>query len=374
MIIWWIAVAVLIAFYTMQSLFTKFYTEKYPGDPDMASNVLTIVSGSAVALITLAFFSFSNGEMAFFDFHFNPWCILIGICNALALYGYNYFIVKASNSGPYSILMMFNLSGGIVIPIIAALVMRWDNSWSTIPRAVLNVIAIASIISAVYMVSSKKEKGTKRTISPRFLLSCFGLALCNGFYGLFLTLQQQSVMAGGENNRDEMVIVTFGAAAIISAVTGVIKAKGRFFKAFKQSRKSFVYLAITSIVFALAINLIVIIIPHFDTTILYTLDNSSVLIMSVLISCIFFKERLSFSNVAGIVIMVCALVGMNFLPSVFDGISNWRGMNIPFAILSFALPVGFALLYKKVKYTGVFLASVSSLCLIMINVLIALFK
>ena len=374
MAIWWIAVIVLIAFYTMQSLFTKLYTDKYPGDPDMASNVLTIVSGITVAFVTLAFFSFSDGKTGFFDFHFNPWSVVIGVLNALALYGYNHFIVKASNSGPYSILMMFNLSGGIVIPIIAALVMRWDNSWSTVPRAALNVVAIVSIISAVYMVSTKKEAGgDKKAISPRFLISCLGLAVCNGVYGLFLTLQQQSAMAGGENNRDEMIIVTFGVAALISAVSGIFKAKGKFFAAFKQSKLSFIYLAITSIVFALAINLIVIIIPHFDTTILYTLDNSSVLIMSVLISCIFFKERLSLMNTAGIVIMVCSLVGMNLLPGVFDRVANWSWANAPLAAITFILPVGAAILYKKVKPSGVFISCVASLVLIGINLSLAFF-
>ena len=341
----------------------------------MASNVLTIVSGVTVAFITLAFFSFSDGRIGFFDFHFNPWCVLIGVCNALALYGYNHFIVKASNSGPYSILMMFNLSGGIIIPIIASLVMHWDNSWSTIPRVALNVVAIVSIISAVYMVSAKGDSGSgKKAISPRFLISCFGLAICNGVYGIFLTLQQQSAMAGGENNRDEMIIVTFAAAALISVVSGIIKAKGKFFKAFKQSKLSLIYLVITSIVFALAINLIVIIIPHFDTTILYTLDNSSVLIMSVLISCIFFRERLSLMNALGIVIMVFALVGMNLLPGVFDTITDWSFANIPLAAVALALPVGAALLHKRVKASGVFASSIGSLSLIMINVLIALFR
>ena len=112
----WLLLAFLIALYTLQSLFTKLYTDKYPGDEDDASNVLTVVSGLSVALITFACFSL-------FKFDFNIWCVLIGLFNALALYGYNYSIVKASQTGPYSILMMFSLSGGIIIPIIVALIM-----------------------------------------------------------------------------------------------------------------------------------------------------------------------------------------------------------------------------------------------------------
>ncbi len=306
----WLAVIGLIILYTLQSLFTKLYTDKYPGDPDMASSVLTVVSGVTVVVIT--FFCFS-----FCQFTLNWWSVLIGTLNAVALYGYNYFIVKASGSGPYSIVMMFNLSGGIVIPIIASLIMGWDTSWDTTFQKILNTVCIVAIISAVYMVSRKKEDGeTKKGITLTFIISCLGLAICNGVYGLFLTLQQQTAAAGGEGNRDEMVIVTYLSAAVIALVTGLIKTKGRILPHFRQNKMSLIYLIGTSIVFALAINLIVIIIPHFDTTILYTIDNSSVLIMSVLISAIFFKEKLSPLNIVGIMIMCAALVSMNLLPSI----------------------------------------------------------
>jgi len=310
MFIWWVAVIGLIILYTLQSLFTKLYTDKYPGNPDMASSVLTVVSGLAVVVIT--FFGFSLCR-----FTFNGYSLLIGATNAVALYFYNYFIVKASQKGPYSILMMFNLAGGIILPIIASLIMGWDSSWATTFQVVLNLTCIVAIISAVYLVSKKDDGGeAKQGITLGFILSCFGLGISNGVYGIFLTLQQQTEAAGGEGNRDEMIITTFFFAALISLVLGLIKEKGAFFSAFRQTRWSLIYLIGTSIVFALAINLIVIIIPHFDTTILYTMDNASVLIMSVLISWLFFKERLSKTNVIGIVIMVIALVSMNLLPAL----------------------------------------------------------
>lgn len=319
----WMLLAFLIALYTMQSLFTKLYTDKYPGDENDASNILTVVSGLSVAIITLVFFSR-------FEFTFNIYCILIGLFNAVALYLYNWSIVKASQTGPYSILMMFSLSGGIIIPIIVALIMGWD-SWSTLGAGIVNVISIITIIVSVYLVSSKeevieesvdrKEKTSGKKIggvSLVFIISCFILAISNGVYGVFLTLQQQSALAGGEANRDEMIIATYLFAAIISFVIGIVKKKGKFFVSFRQNKWSAIWLIATSLVFALAINLIVIIIPLIPTTILYTLDNSSVLIMSVLISCIFFRERLSVKNIIGITLMVMALVSMNILPPLFN--------------------------------------------------------
>lgn len=309
----WLGVILLVLLYTMQSLFTKLYTDSYPGKADMASSVLTVCSGITVAVITFLGFEFCH-------FTFNGWSILIGVLNAVALYGYNYFIVRASQSGPYSIMMMFSLAGGIIIPIIASLVMGWDEAWNTTFRVIVNVVCIVAIISAVYMVSNRPDDGTeKKGITLGFILSCLGLAVCNGVYGIFLTLQQQTPAAGGEGNRGEMIITTFLTAALISFVIGLVKERGKpFFACFKQNKRSALFLALTSIVFALAINLIVIIIPHFDTTILYTIDNSSVLIMSVLISWIFFKEKLTRLNVVGIAIMCAALVLMNLLPAIIN--------------------------------------------------------
>ena len=308
----YLLLAVLVILYTLQSLLTKLYTDKYPGDENNASAVLTAVSGITVVIVTFCFFSF-------FEFTFNIWSILIGVLNAVALFGYNYFIVGASRKGPYSILMMFSLSFGIIIPIIAALIMGWD-AWETTGEIIVNVVSIIAIVAAVYLVSVKdecKEEGVeekKAPVSLVFFLFCFGLGLCNGIYGICLTLQQQTAAAGGEGNRDEMVIITFLVAAIISLLTLAFKEKRGFIKAFSQNKISALYLAGTSIVFALAINVIVIIIPMIPTTILYTFDNSSVLILSVLASWVFFKEKLSVKNIVGIAIMVAALVSMNLIP------------------------------------------------------------
>ena len=298
--------AFLVILYTLQSLLTKLYTDKYPGDPGVASTVLTVVSGLSVAAVT--FFGFS-----LCSFTLNWWSVIIGTLNAFALFGYNHFIVKSSQTGPYSVVMMFNLSGGIIIPIIIALVVGWD-AWEAIPEIIINVISIAAIIGAVYMVSVRADEGEKSKASIPFMLSCFGLGICNGLYGTFLTLQQRTSAAGGEVCRNEMIIVTFLVAAIISAVSGFLRQGRGFVRSFKQNKTSALFLVATSLVFALAINVVVIIIPLIPTTILYTFDNSSVLILSVLISWLFFREKLSRLNVIGIAVMVSALTCMNLLP------------------------------------------------------------
>ena len=143
-----------------------------------------------------------------------------------------------------------------------------------------------------------------------------GLALGNGVYCVILTLQQELEIAGGEANRDEMIIATYFFAFVMSIVSGIIKKRGNYIKAFRQTKASLAFLICASTVVALGINLAVIIIPMLPTTIFYTVDHSLVLILSVICSAVFFKEKLSTINVIGIGLMCAALIAMNLLPAV----------------------------------------------------------
>ena len=153
-------------------------------------------------------------------------------------------------------------------------------------------------------------------ITIPFIFASLGLAVANGVYSIILTLQQRTVAAGGEGNRDEMIITTYFFAVVISVIYGVIKKRGAYFRAFRQNRKSLVFLVLASVVVALAINLTVAIIPLIPSTLFYTLDNSLVLVMSTLCSALFFKERLSVKNIVGVVCMCIALIAMNLLPVI----------------------------------------------------------
>lgn len=80
-----------------------------------------------------------------------------------------------------------------------------------------------------------------------------------------------------------------------------------------QSKKSFIYLLSCSVIIALAINLMVYILPLLNITVLYTFNNAGVLLLSVLFSCIFFKEKLSVLNWIGCTAMCLALIGISIL-------------------------------------------------------------
>lgn len=290
-------IAMVVLLYTMQSLFTRFYTDNYPGDQSLTTPVFAVVCGLIVTAVSFIFsgFSFSCGWLT----------VLLGIINAVVLYGYDAFIIKASATGPYSILMTFSLTGGIVVPAIV----NW--MFFSVPFSWVQLVSILVIFASVLMISKKEGENEREGNTENktfFIIICSLLGLANGLYGVLLNTQQELT---GVAEKEEMVAVTFIGAALISLVQIIVKAKKDTLKAFKQTKMSLVFLLLTALVSALAINALVIALDGIDTTIVYTFDNAGVLLLSAIASAVFFKEKLSRNNIIGCIIMSLGLICMS---------------------------------------------------------------
>jgi len=302
-------IAFIVLLYTFQSFLCKKYSDNYPGDPDTASPVFTIVSGVTVALVSVALsgFSFSASWLT----------MLLALINGIALFGYNMFLIKASQCGSYSVLMVCNLAGGIILPSIVAILCFGDK------LSLIQVISVLAIFAAVYMISLKKprsdsENGAAGEIkdvscaqnsSKLFPVFCLLLAVCNGTYGSLLDAQQRLLGAG---EREEMVALTYLLAVLFSAFALGFKKRKEFLSSFKQTKVSLIFLITCSLIVATAVNLLVYLIPLVNITVLYTFDNAGVMLLSVIFSCVFFKEKLSVTNIIGCAIMCAAFVCLSW--------------------------------------------------------------
>ncbi|MBQ9797191.1 MAG: hypothetical protein IJW50_05665 [Clostridia bacterium] len=290
-------VACLVVIYTMQSLLTRYYSATYPGKEELSSPVFTIISGLIVTLVTLAFSGF----------RFEPSLItvVLGIANALAIVMYNTALIRASALGPYSITMVFLIAGGIIIPAIEVQFFGDDLN-------IIKILSILVVLASVYMVARKE--GEAYQDKRKFFFYCILLAIGNGSYGTLLDIQQRLTIGNAEFSpeKEEMIIITYFTSMIISAIILFAQQKKGFFTAMKQTKKSAIFLVGASLVVASAINLFVFVIAymqnHGGTTVLYTLDNSIVFLLSVAFSCIFMKEKLSKINVIGCITLCLALV------------------------------------------------------------------
>ena len=158
------------------------------------------------------------------------------------------------------------------------------------------------------MMSKKKEDaGFDKKKAVPFFLACTFLAICNGIYGTLINVQQKQT---GAEQRGAMVALMFLFAAILSVITNMPRRGKSFFSDFKQTRLSCFYLVACAVVSALAVNVLVFVLPHVNLTVLYTFDNSGVMLLSVFASWLFLGEKLSLLNIAGCITMCAGLVAV----------------------------------------------------------------
>lgn len=288
-------ILLMILIYTGQTFFCKLYSDRYPGKSDMAPLVFSVVSAACVTLVTFI--------CAGFSFAPKPLTVLLGLINAAIILSYNTVLIATATRGPFSVVSVFNASGGILMPIVVALAFGNFNHYKW--------FVIAFILLAVYLVSAKKGKDST-PVQASFFLLCPLLAAVNGSYGAMLDLQQRLT---GEGDKEEMLIITYLGVVIASIIIGFVKRRGAFIGDFKQSKISLVFMLISSACTATASNLLVILLAKglVDPTTLLTFKQSGILVCSVLASAIFLKEKISLKNVLGILLMCACLVTLSFM-------------------------------------------------------------
>ncbi|MBQ8309778.1 MAG: hypothetical protein IJX80_02040 [Clostridia bacterium] len=295
-------IGILIVVSTCQSILTRFYSTSYPGREDLSSPIFTVVSGFVLVIVTFC--------LAGFRFEASSQTLIIGLVNALALVLYNTSMLKASANGPYSVTVVFMIAGGIVIPAIVSAFFGDDLNW-------VKIISILVVLVSVYLISYKDGENYKN--KKLFFIACAGLFVGNGVYGSLIDVHFRLTTSADMTSspeREEVLIITYLGAALISAVMLIVKTRKDLHALTVQSKKSLGFLIAASVVIAAAVNLVVYTIGFVDTTILYTFDNSCVFLLSVLFSCIVFKEKLTRLNVIGCVTLCVALVSMSLSPQI----------------------------------------------------------
>lgn len=292
-------ITLMTALFTMQCFLYKGYADRYPGHGSMTSPVFTVVSGLVTAFVSLCFMGF--------EFSAGPITVLLGILNALALYGYNYYFATASTKGPYTAMMVFVVAGSSIVPAFSA----WIGFGEDI--SILKWLGVVLLLLGVYLTGTKQTEGSEantRVNYKVFIPLCLALALCNGAYASLADIQQR---LSGPSEKEEMVFITYITAFLLSFITVMVRGRGSF-APFRQTKGSLVYLLITSLIVGLAIHLMVIIIPLLkDITALNVLNNSGMLVFSALLSFIFLGERPTRLNILGYL----AVCGASVLVAVF---------------------------------------------------------
>ena len=282
----------LVVLYSLQTLFCKFYSDNYPGKQELSSPVLCVTQSISIALLSFAFIGFK--------FDISLLSFVFGALNAAVLFGYNTSLIKAGERGSYAFMNMMMLFGGIFVPLVYSSVVI-----GSFPSIIQCAAIIAMIVACLLMnVENIKLGGTKIS----YFVFCLLLFLFNGLYGVLLKVQDRY----NANESQEMVIVSYGLMGVIALIQLLFKEKKAALKAFRFNKKSALYLALFLIISGLAVNVLVLLLSQINETVLYTVDNGGVMMLSAVYSITLFKEKATPLKIIGIIVAVASLCVLGY--------------------------------------------------------------
>lgn len=288
-------VSIMVLCYTCQSLFTRLFSANYQGkDATLSSPVFAVCFGGFIGLATLLISGFS----------FAPaWpTVLFGLLNAAMLILYNTSLIEAGNRGSYSFLMIANLFGGIIVPLFVRVIFY---------GATLNSLQIIAVILMLisFVVMNARSLSLKGA-GGSYYIWCALLFLANGLYSTIMDIQPQTMSNMGlPAQRTEMIAISYLGMALVSlAIEWMKGGKKRIVTGFSMGKKSALFALSCGIVATLASNLLLTLVTQVPSTILYTIDNGGVLVLSILCSFVIFKEKPTWEQVLGMVMAVASII------------------------------------------------------------------
>lgn len=282
-----ILVIVVIALCSFQTLFCKMFTDRYEGKRELASVVFCALDGGFICLFTWAWHGFR--------FQADTVTIALGILNAVIIWGYNTFLIKAGEKGSYAFLNVMMLFGGIVIPILYNTLVL-GNALAIYQIGAIVLMLIACLLMNLQEISLK---GTALI----YYCFCGLLFLFNGIYGTILKIQADYSQA----QFGEMIMITFGLMGCMALGQIWWKERKNMVFVFKTSGISWILLLICLLCAALAINATVLIIPLINVSVYYTIVNGGVLILSALYSVFLFHEKPTLVSMVGIALAITSI-------------------------------------------------------------------
>lgn len=277
--------------YTFQGLFGKLYAASYTGGENDATPVYSCIYGLIVGVSVLAV------ALGFrFEASLSTWGL--GIANGLMLFLYNLGVIKASRTGPFSLQSIFRLFGGVVVPMLFSVLFWGDRLTAVQVTGIVVMLASFVVINIDGNILQGVKKGYVGWVALLFTV--------NGLYGTLMACQQR-VMAGAQSN--EMIVVTFLSSSLISLLSLLVSRRKETLNAFRMSGKAWGNAIGAGVVAALAVVQMMALLNRMESlSVFYTVENGMVLVLTVVLSAILFKEKLSRKAIIGIAMSVVSLV------------------------------------------------------------------
>ncbi len=278
--------------YTFQSLFAKLFSDQYTGEERFSSPVFSVIYGFVIGVATLAM----NG----FAYRPSMLTLMLGLLNGIIVFVYNLALIEGSRKGPYSFVMICNLSGSLLLPLFVLSILKIETL--SLVRGVGVVLMLAAFV--LLNLKGEKQEKPKRGFYFWVILLC----LVNGTFSVLLSLQTH-YMGGAE--RSEMLVTTFLFAGMISAVYLAAVSRKKFIASFRMKPKALLCAVAACAAATAAANLVMYLYSVMSDTVVNATNQGGILVFSVLVSLILFKEKMNWKQIVGSFVAVVAVVLLN---------------------------------------------------------------
>lgn len=293
---------------TLQSLFSKLYSNKYTGEVSFSSPVYSVLYGFSVALITLAVSGFSYQPSLL--------TLVLGTVNGFAMFVYNYSLIEGGRRGPFSFVMICNLFGGVLIPLFVMMLMpravelfagKSSSLWFS-PQDLTLLQYCAMLVALVAFVFLNKGNDASQKPGKGYYFWSILLGLANGLYCVVLALQA----ALRPDDRSEILVTTFFVGGLVSLVYLLGISRKRFFSAFRMPPLAWVFALCACLIATLASNLLTYVLSLFDNSaVVNATNNGLILIFTAISSVLLFREKMGRMKILGAVLCVISIILLN---------------------------------------------------------------
>ncbi|MCF0135793.1 MAG: hypothetical protein HUJ69_05165 [Lachnospiraceae bacterium] len=281
-----------ITLYTLRNFTNKMFAHSYDGEPALATPVFSFITGVTGFLFTLLF---SGGlEMPSLT------TLLCGVSAGGVLFLYDLGNIHAAKKGPYSIQTIINIFGALLIPMLVERVF-----WSVKLTLLQYLGVVAILVSFVFLnLSDKKESGMQKG----FMAWVFLIFLANGVYSSIVVAQQRWT---GYLQKNEMIAVVFLTMSLISLVNLLTDRKTGVRQVFRLKGKCYAFALASSAALPVAMWILALLIMYVPASILYPIQNSAILVLSIVLSAIIYKEKLSKGILVGIAFAIAGICALS---------------------------------------------------------------
>ena len=222
---------------------------------------------------------------------------IYGIVGGILYFAASFLHFTALRMGSFAISMLV-LSYSMVIPIFYGLVFLRDTA------TLFTYLGFILMMASLYFLRAQKD-GEKKAFSVQWLICLIFVFLTNGFLSVIIKVQQ---IAFDNVCNNEFMVIALGVCAVLSSIAGIItnrKNIGNFMK------HGFGWGVATGVSNG-ATNLIGVILNTLMPLSIVSPTRAAINItVSTAFSVIFYKEKLRFRQLAGIVMGIAAVVLLN---------------------------------------------------------------